>query len=179
MFGRDEQAERSRSAATRLALLAVLALRAAAARAQDRLEPLANGGTPAESVLRDVVVAAESKLAGSSCRQVFGDFRDLRGKRLQDTLTALGQTGQTFFRGLVFYEGYGRSACDSRATIAFTFPGSRAVFVCSMHLADMEHRDRGLAAALLIHEELHALGLGENPPSSREITARVIARCGK
>ncbi len=33
--------------------------------------------------------------------------------------------------------------------------------------------------ATLIHEILHTLGLGENPPSSREITARVLARCGR
>jgi len=31
--------------------------------------------------------------------------------------------------------------------------------------------------AFLIHEELHSLGLGENPPSPKEITARVLALC--
>jgi hypothetical protein len=35
------------------------------------------------------------------------------------------------------------------------------------------------ADVLLIHEMLHSLGLGENPPSSREITEHVVARCGK
>jgi hypothetical protein len=34
------------------------------------------------------------------------------------------------------------------------------------------------AAVLLIHELLHAIGLGENPPASEAITARVVARCG-
>jgi hypothetical protein len=29
------------------------------------------------------------------------------------------------------------------------------------------------AAVLLIHEELHALGLGQNPPTSADITDRV------
>jgi len=29
----------------------------------------------------------------------------------------------------------------------------------------------------IIHEMLHTLGLGENPPSSREITQRVNERC--
>ena len=33
------------------------------------------------------------------------------------------------------------------------------------------------AQAIVIHEVLHTLGLGENPPSSTEITARVLARC--
>jgi len=30
----------------------------------------------------------------------------------------------------------------------------------------------------MIHEALHTLGLGENPPTSAEITERVLARCG-
>ena len=33
------------------------------------------------------------------------------------------------------------------------------------------------AEAALIHESLHSLGLGENPPTSSEITSRVISRC--
>ena len=31
--------------------------------------------------------------------------------------------------------------------------------------------------ALVIHEMMHTLGLGENPPSSLEINARVLKRC--
>ncbi|MGH9253012.1 MAG: hypothetical protein ACRD3C_00415 [Vicinamibacterales bacterium] len=34
------------------------------------------------------------------------------------------------------------------------------------------------ARGLVIHEFLHALGLGENPPTSDEITERVTAKCG-
>jgi hypothetical protein len=44
---------------------------------------------------------------------------------------------------------------------------------------DKQHRDPGVAAALTIHEELHSLGLSENPPTSQAITAQVIARCGR
>jgi hypothetical protein len=44
---------------------------------------------------------------------------------------------------------------------------------------ERQRRDPGLTAALIIHEELHSLGLGENPPSSQAITAQVIARCGR
>jgi hypothetical protein len=38
--------------------------------------------------------------------------------------------------------------------------------------------DRAAAEIIVIHEFLHALGLGENPPTSDEITERVTARCG-
>jgi hypothetical protein len=40
-------------------------------------------------------------------------------------------------------------------------------------------RDPGLSASLIIHESLHTLGLGENPPSSSEITQHVERRCWK
>ena len=33
------------------------------------------------------------------------------------------------------------------------------------------------SATLIIHEQLHALGLGENPPTSTYITTRVYHRC--
>jgi len=35
-----------------------------------------------------------------------------------------------------------------------------------------------VAEAVIIHETLHSLGLGENPPTSDEITRRVFSRCG-
>jgi len=31
--------------------------------------------------------------------------------------------------------------------------------------------------AVFIHEMLHTLGLGENPPSTQEITGRVLLQC--
>lgn len=34
-----------------------------------------------------------------------------------------------------------------------------------------------MTANILIHEGLHCLGLGENPPASGDITAEVAARC--
>jgi hypothetical protein len=37
--------------------------------------------------------------------------------------------------------------------------------------------DTRYAGAVVIHEILHTLGLSENPPSSKEITDRVLARC--
>jgi hypothetical protein len=43
----------------------------------------------------------------------------------------------------------------------------------------VELANRSTAAELLvIHELLHTLGLGENPPSSVDITRVVTSRCG-
>ena len=63
--------------------------------------------------------------------------------------------------------------------VATTSPGSRFVMICGKQFLEAHAAGDGYAADLIIHEELHSLGLGENPPSSAEITARVIARCGR
>jgi hypothetical protein len=172
MFCRDRGRHRIETALA-FAVLAFCLSLPSPAFAQPRL------GTVGESVLAEAADRAEAKLNNPSCRLIFSDFRTLKGRLLQETLDTLGQSAQTYFRGLVFYDGYGQSACWTRDVLAFTRPGSRAVFVCSAQFVERAHREPGLAAALLIHEELHALGLGENPPASKEITARVIARCGK
>jgi hypothetical protein len=57
--------------------------------------------------------------------------------------------------------------------------GSRAVFICSSRFDTQRRREPGLAAAVVIHEELHSLGLAENPPTSEEITFAVLAHCGR
>lgn len=122
---------------------------------------------------------ALAKLRDERCRQVYSDFRDRAGRTLQQNLDAVGGDGAAFFRGLEFRDGTFEPACRLSSIIAFTSPGSRTVYLCGLQFVDRARIDRGFTAALLIHEQLHALGLSENPPSSKEITARVIARCGK
>jgi hypothetical protein len=58
-----------------------------------------------------------------------------------------------------------------------TQPGSRVVAFCGAAFAETERRNARLAEALVIHETFHSLGLGENPPSSHEITTRVLGSC--
>jgi hypothetical protein len=53
------------------------------------------------------------------------------------------------------------------------------VRVCAGELKRLNPQQPEYVVATLIHEILHTLGLGENPPSSREITARVLSRCRK
>jgi hypothetical protein len=61
--------------------------------------------------------------------------------------------------------------------LAFTTPGSRVVRVCGDELMRPSRHPDDIVA-MVIHETLHTLGLPENPPSSVEITRRVLARCG-
>ena len=63
--------------------------------------------------------------------------------------------------------------------LALDGPGRRMVRVCAVELELMTAQQREYVAATFIHEILHTSGLGENPPSPKEITSRVLARCGR
>jgi hypothetical protein len=48
------------------------------------------------------------------------------------------------------------------------------VLLCGLQFFQRQRENSESSAALVIHEMHHSLGLGENPPSSKEITARVM-----
>ena len=62
--------------------------------------------------------------------------------------------------------------------LAFTGQGHRVVYLCRERF-EREWRagESRFAEIVLIHEMLHTLGLGENPPSSQAITNHVLRRC--
>jgi len=126
----------------------------------------------------EVVEHAVDWLERDECQQIFTEFHDQAGRPLTVRLAELHVTAADFLRLIVWRDGTYTSQCQ-RGPLAFTTPGSRLVFVCSRQFADLTFGDWELARAVVIHEALHSLGLGENPPSSREITARVRARCGR
>ena len=88
----------------------------------------------------------------------------------------LGMDGPAYLRVVVFLDGDGRRACDRDGVFAVASPGNRIVHVCP-RFRERENRDPRFAQAVVIHEALHTLGLGENPPTSDEITARVLQAC--
>ena len=120
---------------------------------------------------------AQVRLERTQCQRVFTDFQDESGRPLQEALSRLGRSGAEHLGSLIFYDGDGQARCRSSRTLAFTWTGSTIVFVCSQQFVAAARRDPMLADAALIHESLHSLGLGENPPRSADITARVISRC--
>ena len=128
------------------------------------------------SIKRSLTGALEW-LAGDECQQIFTEFHDQAGRPLTARLAELNVTAADFLRQILWRDGTYTSQCQ-RGPLAFTTPGSRVVFVCSRRFADLTFGNTELGRAVVIHEALHALGLGENPPSSVEITARVRARCG-
>jgi hypothetical protein len=119
---------------------------------------------------------AERSLQDEQCRLVFSDFRDQEGRPLTARLDELKVDGPGFLHLVMWAEGDGTVQCG-RGYLAYTAPGSRVVFVCSRQFRKAVFGDRDLAQAILIHEALHSLGLGENPPSSQQITRQVKFRC--
>ena len=132
-----------------------------------------------ETTVARAIRSASDKLSSSACQQVFSDFRDSTGRTLQQNLDTVGHTGEGYLALMLFYNGNGMSRCQERSVYASTSPGSRVIYVCAAQFLERMRRDPGLAAPLIIHEQLHSLGLEENPPDSREITAQVISRCGR
>lgn len=129
--------------------------------------------------VKGAVQGARRRLGAERCRQVFGEFTDAAGHTLQANLDALALTAVDYLDQVVFYDGTEAGRCRSPNVLAVTVPGSRAVIVCGARFAAARRHDPRLAEVTIIHETLHTLGLGENPPSGRDITARVFERCGQ
>jgi len=134
-------------------------------------------GAPGMAVRR-AIEGASLRLEEPGCQQVFSDFSGAAGRPLQAALEQLGETPRSYLRGLVFfYDGSSQRRCASGGVLGGTKPGSRVVYVCALQFFEADRRDTFLTEAFIIHETLHSLGLGENPPASSEITRRVMKRC--
>lgn len=139
--------------------------------------PVRIGDPFTATVVRSALKGAAKRLEHPRCQQVFGDFRDGEGRTLQENLLELGETGGSYMEKMLFYDGGDARLCKRGSVLAFTTPGSRVVMVCARAFREMGREDPRVAEAVLIHEALHSLGLGENPPTSQAITARVLKMC--
>ena len=117
---------------------------------------------------------ARERLGEPRCLAVLTDFESVNGGRLDQVLRATGRTAQQQLDHLVFESGLGRPLCDRRVSLAFTQIHSPMVSICLRPFTLLPRQEQ---EAVLIHEMLHSLGLGENPPTSQKITERVVARC--
>jgi len=128
------------------------------------------------AVARRAVRGARLRLMAPSCARLLSAFADSAGEPLQSRLDELGLSATDYATMVVFAEGSRERACRTRSVLAVTRPGSRVVYLCPRFL-ETEWKDPRLAEAVVIHEMLHSLGLGENPPSSAEITRKVLKSC--
>ena len=116
-------------------------------------------------------------LDAAPCGQLFSEFHDGAGQPLGARLRQLQATPGDYLHLVYFHDGEVNPACKREGTLAFTQVGSRVVYVCGRGFARAWKREPREAVATLIHEMLHSLGLGENPPAPREITYRVQKLC--
>ena len=136
------------------------------------LKPLEQG------TVRRALDLALAALASPGCPAVYSDFELPEGGTPQDELDRRGIGPEEFLETLVFTDGSREPVCGMGTAALTTNPGTGLIFVCPL-FARLQIRSPQTSASLVIHESLHALGLGENPPSSSEITRRVERRCWK
>ena len=124
---------------------------------------------------------AKLRLADRECQQVLTDFQDAAGNSLLANLIAKQRSPVEYIDEMWFLDASDARPCrDNGALVAYTSPGLRVIYVCAARFVQPLFRlsDR-LAELLIIHEFLHSLGLGENPPTSDQITKQVARRCGR
>lgn len=131
-----------------------------------------------QAALRRAIDLALAKLARPECSSVYEDFTLQNGVTPRGILQGLGMTPSELLESLVFIDGSWDGVCRKGRAALTTTPGSRVIHVCP-GFALLQSREPDRSAYFVIHESLHALGLGEDPPSSREITRRVERRCWK
>jgi len=125
------------------------------------------------------VAGARRKLTNPGCQAVLNDFVDGGKHRLTERLASTGRSAAEYLDDLYFVEGNVSAAClKNRTRLAFTAVGGRVIYMCDSRFVPYASRNATGAEMIVIHELLHALGLGENPPTSADITDRVSARCG-
>jgi hypothetical protein len=120
---------------------------------------------------------ASEWLARPKCQTLFEEFKDERGRPLAAKLRELETDPEGYLRMVLFLDGADSSTCQRHGVLAFTTRGNRAIYLCGRDFARAWRRDAPEAQATVIHELLHSLGLGENPPSPRQISYRVQQLC--
>jgi len=167
----------SRLSLTLVALAGTCLLASREARAEERDWQSRAPHIQTDPMVQTALLFATSKLSNTSCQELFADFQDLSGRSLATKLETLGETASSYLTLIQFYDAGEEGPCRPNR-LALTVPESRVVYLCGPRFRKSVRQTPGRAAAVLIHEELHSLGLGENPPSSAEITDRVLNRCG-
>ncbi len=154
------------------ALVTVLAS-AATVRAQAGLRPLPAFEARTAEFARE---GARQRLRAPACRALLDELQDGEGRPLADRLATLGMPADQYLAMVPLLDGTSRPLCKGSQSELLTVRGVPRVLVCPPFLQTVA-RERQTAEVYVIHEMLHTLGLGENPPSSQEITQRVKRQC--
>jgi hypothetical protein len=131
---------------------------------------------PDALLIVQALAGARRKLENPACQQLLTDYTDAEGRTLGENLGS--RTPADYLGRLVIRDGEipkGSHRCWQSGAGAFTPKATLVVFVCGANFRSLSPRLRENA---LIHEMLHSLGLGQNPPTSQDISRQVANRCG-
>lgn len=129
-------------------------------------------------IVRSAIIGASQRLEHPACAGLLTEFHASNGLPLAARLSELSVTPSEYLGTLWFADGDDQSQCHQvHGPIAFTAPGHPVVYVCGFHFVATFQRNPAYAEILVIHEMLHAAGLGENPPSSEQISRTTMSRC--
>jgi hypothetical protein len=132
---------------------------------------------PAERMaLAQAVRGAARQLTHAQCQGLLDEFTDASGQPLRAALEAQARDVEEYLGRVLFYDAP-EIACREQMLAGVTSAGSRVIRVCGRRFARTVTESSRHAEAIVIHEMLHSLGLGENPPTSDYITSRVMERC--
>ena len=127
---------------------------------------------------------AAQRLRDPECMRVLTDFRDSEGRTLDRRLEEWAMSAADYVRMIPFVDGFARPICGRSSVELVSTTGMALVCVCpagagapNSRFAKVQLEKPALSEFMVIHEMLHTLGLGENPPSSFEITEQVSRRC--
>jgi hypothetical protein len=133
----------------------------------------------AQRAIQVALERARARLSLPRCEQMFAEYVDQNGRPLSAKLRSTGSSAADYLAALYFVEADDRQCRADETIAAFTTPGSRVIHVCTARFAERAAPRTRDDEYLVLHELLHVLGLGENPPSPSAITAVVRDRCGK
>jgi hypothetical protein len=119
---------------------------------------------------------AAERLGTGACRAIFEELRDFTGRPVARRLADGERSPSSHFARLTFVECRD-GLCAHGQVAAWSSPGDPRVRVCPRVFAAVAAEDRGEAAAILIHEALHTLGV-EEEAWSQPLTPYVRRRCG-
>lgn len=140
--------------------------------------PVARGARPGpfSALLEPVRALAAERLGTGACRTLFELVRDFTGRPVARRLELAERSPSSHFARISFQEAEG-GPCSEDGIAAWSSPGNMHVHLCGRLFRDVAARDRREAAAILIHEALHTLGVEEDG-ARLPLTEFVREKCG-
>ena len=121
---------------------------------------------------------AAARLARPSCQGILTEFTDDTGRPLAHRLAALRLSAEAYLRLMVVVDGSRLASMLGDGCPGFHDAGqSRRIPVRRIVRDEASGQSRRKRRPMIIHELLHSLGLGENPPTTEAISRRVRQRC--